>query len=185
MASVAIGAPKDTGFLEGSTLYLGFVNGFNGDDSTGTTSTDTHLYAGVTLNTPSKNVKVGGSIDYAFLGARDNPGTAATVEDDSGYMWAAAGYLSFQLSEKMSLHGRGEYFTRTGSDAEPTSGGLPTRIVAFTGTLQYDLWKNVISRLEYRWDHAADGSHWYGENDAGDPSLKNQHMLAANVIYQF
>lgn len=177
MGSLAFTAPKDTGFLEGSTLYLGFVNGFNSADATGTSSTDTHLYAGFTMNTPVKNLKWGTAFDYAFLSSRDN------VDDASGYMWAVAGYLSFQLTEKMSLHGRAEYFSRTGEDY--IEGFLPSRATEVTATLQYDLWKNVISRIEYRWDHSADGSNQFGGSDAGDPTRKNQHMLAANVIYQF
>jgi hypothetical protein len=50
---------------------------------------------------------------------------------------------------------------------------------AVTGTVQYDLWANVVSRLEFRWDTAADGTHPFG-NDA-----KNAFLLAANIIYKF
>jgi hypothetical protein len=28
--------------------------------------------------------------------------------------------------------------------------------------VQYDLWKNVLSRLEVRWDHAANGQRAHG-----------------------
>ena len=62
------------------------------------------------------------------------------------------------------------------------------KVLAFTATVQYDLWANVISRLELRWDHAADGCEAFG--GAGPlggavPDKKNEVMLAANVIYKF
>jgi len=61
-------------------------------------------------------------------------------------------------------------------------------VFALTGTIQYDLWKNVLSRLEVRWDHAADGLPAYG-GDLGSatpaPGKKNALLVAANIIYKF
>jgi hypothetical protein len=54
-----------------------------------------------------------------------------------------------------------------------------------TTTIQYDLWKNVLSRLEFRWDHAADGSNAFGGKGTAGPTLSNAYMLAANIIYKF
>jgi hypothetical protein len=59
------------------------------------------------------------------------------------------------------------------------------KIFALTGTVQYDLWKNVISRLEVRWDHSANGNDMFGGTVAGQPDRINAVMLAANVIYKF
>jgi hypothetical protein len=58
--------------------------------------------------------------------------------------------------------------------------------LALTATAQYDLWKNVVSRLELRWDHSVSGQEtWGGSAEDSEPSLKNEWMLAANVIYKF
>ncbi|MCX6925492.1 MAG: hypothetical protein NT154_20130 [Verrucomicrobia bacterium] len=57
--------------------------------------------------------------------------------------------------------------------------------------MQYDLWKNVLSRIEFRWDHAADGSEAYGGTPvAGNsspvpPIRKNSYILLANITYKF
>jgi hypothetical protein len=176
MGSVALTAPESWGFLSGSTLYGGFVNGFNANVGGGANATDTHLYVGATLNTPVKELKVGGAYDYVFL---DNIGGVPTP----GYIWNLAGYASYQATEKVSLHARGELFSRSGPDY--VAGLLPSRGVELTGTLQYDLWKNVVSRLEFRWDHSADGTDQFGGTTFGAPSLKNVYMLAANVAYKF
>jgi len=61
------------------------------------------------------------------------------------------------------------------------------KIWAMTATAQYDLWKNVISRVEFRWDHADNGKLFGGTSNssAGGPSRRNAFMLAAQVIYKF
>jgi hypothetical protein len=67
-------------------------------------------------------------------------------------------------------------------------------LFALTGTIQYDLWKNVISRLEIRWDHlAGDGDTAgfgnYERDDVGDVTgpadQRNNVLIAANLIYKF
>lgn len=194
MGSLAVTAPKDWGFLEGSTFYAGFVNGLNPGALATIGATHTHLYAGATLNTPAQNVKVGACLDYVFMGEQplvtglDNaPNAVGAVPASSvgpGYQWNLAGYVSLKATEKLSLHGRAEYYSRTGADY--IAGRLPSKATEMTATIQYDLWKNVISRLEFRWDHAADGMDQFGaDNDVGNPSRRNQYILAANVIYQF
>jgi hypothetical protein len=180
MGSVAFTVPKDTGFLEGSTVYVGIINGMNKISASTVTIpvTDTHLYAGATFNTPIKDLKVGAAFDYTWLNYREG--------DTPGWQWALGGYASLRLTEKMSLHARGEYYNRTDPvDGMYVSGLLPAKAVEATATLQYDLWKNVISRLEFRWDHDATGGEWFGGETAGVPTRKNQYILAANVIYQF
>ena len=67
------------------------------------------------------------------------------------------------------------------------------RVMALTTTLQYELWKNVVSRIELRWDHLAgdDDSIGYGniETDGtaeGTSNGKRDNLLiAANLIYKF
>jgi hypothetical protein len=63
--------------------------------------------------------------------------------------------------------------------------GMPSEAFALTETLQYDLWKNVISRLEFRWDHSLNGNEAYGGETAGAPSAENAFLVAANIIYKF
>ena len=76
-------------------------------------------------------------------------------------------------------------FGLTYDPATDTFTSDPAKILALTATVQYDLWKNVISRLEVRWDHSLTGNDTFGGTVAGEPSLKNAWMLAANVIYKF
>lgn len=168
MGSLTFTAPKDWGVLAGSTLTGCVMNGFN----SGAAADQTSWYIGTSLNTPVAGLKVGASYDYA--GVSEQPLSDAT------YANAFALYASYALTEKMSLHARGEYAT---SD----TGVFGARqVLATTATLQYDLWKNVLSRLEFRWDHAASGGPAYGGVNPGDPPSKdNSFILLANVIYKF
>lgn len=163
MGSVTFTAPESMGALAGSALYAGIVDGFNGNG----TDDQTSYYLGATLATPVAGLRLGAAYDHV-----SNFGLG-------GYAAAASVYASFQATEKMSLHARGEY-------AKGALGNAPgsAKILALTGTVQYDLWQNVISRLEVRWDHSADGGNQFG-GTAGAPTKKNEVMVAANLIYRF
>ena len=94
------------------------------------------------------------------------PAPATQPFTTSGYANATSLYATFQATEKLSLNGRAEYFSQSKANA---FAGLPGQVFAFTGTAQYDLWKNVISRVEFRWDHQADGTgHAYGASNCAD-----------------
>jgi hypothetical protein len=165
MASIALTAPDSWGFMSGSTWYAGVVNG-------------TSYYVGGTLATPVTGLRLGASFDYL------------DAHNIGGETWSVAGYASFQATDKLSLHLRGEYLRDRGeqkffidSDGNPTN---PDRALALTATAQYDLWKNVISRLELRWDHSLSGQKtWGGTSSEDSPSLHNEWLLAANIIYKF
>ena len=205
VGSVALTAPNNWGFISGSSLYIGLENGeFNEGVPAGIVpagfvpTTATFFYAGATINTPVTGLKAGISYDHAKY--RPGPGTAITAN------WAdsVALYASYQATEKLSIHGRGEYFWEK-SDFGPISG--PNEVLAFTGTLQYDLWKNVLSRLEFRWDHQAGdntlastvgtgatiGSGWYGGSPNGAGGVvpgatagrHDSFTLVANAVYKF
>ena len=135
MGSIALTAPSDWGWAAGSTLYAGIVNGWNSASADAQTS----FYVGGTLATPVTGLKVGAAFDYL---------TEEDFHSSGDSMWSAGLYASYQASEKLSIHGRGEVLVGElpGDDAE---------IYALTGTVQYDLWENVISRLEVRWDHVS------------------------------
>jgi hypothetical protein len=175
MGSVAFTVPEDWGFLTGSTFYGGAVEGFGapGEDQA-------NYYLGATIATPVTGVRVGAAFDYV----NDFSPGGLNLEHAKSY----AGYVSFQATEKMSLHARAEYadaFTGLGDGDIDPGEGVHADVFAVTGTVEYELWANVLSRLEFRWDHAADGSEPFGGDDAGDPELKNAFLVAANLIYKF
>jgi hypothetical protein len=192
MGSVALTAPDSMGFLSGSTLYGGVVNGYSENASITADSrfTQTSYYVGATVATPVTGLRAGAAFDYLDLHQANND------------TWSIAGYLSYQATEKLSFHGRIEYFkdknltpgaaagTQRGVLFTDLSNGDSAEVLSAAVTAQYDLWKNVISRLELRWDGSLSGNSLFGgttPNAAGVvlPDAENAWMLALNVIYKF
>jgi hypothetical protein len=185
MASFTFTAPTNTGFLGGSTLTACFINGFNSGVVApgGLGDNVTSWYVGGTLNTPVTGLKVGFAFDDL------------DVHDANGETWALGGYVAFQATEKLSFFGRAEYVRDRGdaklfASRDPLDGSVlfptaPDKFMEITATAQYDLWKNVMSRLEVRWDHSLSGAGAWGATTAGDGTQKNAVMVAANIIYKF
>jgi hypothetical protein len=176
MGDVSFTAPKALGFLAGSTLYACVINGFNSAD--GSQGGDqTSFYAGATINTPLSALKVGASYDYVAVGKQTEVGIGK-----SGYVYVLGGFATYQLTEKISLNARGEYGSET-ADAETTF--LPsTKVLEGTLDVQYDLWKNVLSRVEFRWDHDSGDSGAFGGGASGNPR-DNAFAVIGNVAYKF
>ncbi len=184
MGAVAVTAPEDMGALAGSSVYAGFVYGQNTPSGAtagaGSAVNNTaNYYLGVTLATGVEGLSVGGAIDYRDISGSQTATAPDTVAGSSTAVFG--GYVSFQATEKLSLHGRLEYATLAAA----------TDVNAWEGTItaQYDLWQNVITRLEYRWDQRGAGS--FGDaappppaTNTG-PTMRNAHLIALNVIYQF
>jgi hypothetical protein len=174
IGSITLTAPEKMGFLAGSTLSGAIVNGYNALVPNGG-ATETSFYAGGNLKTPLKWLSVGLAFDYECLG----PNRANVLYNDSGWQYAGALYLLVQPTEKLSLNFRADYLNQSSYLATT---GLPGEAVELTTTVQYDLWKNVITRAEFRWDHALNGSSPWGPPPT---TLDNAFMLALNIIYKF
>jgi len=179
-------APDSWGAFKGSAFYAGFDYG-QGAPNVGTAvpapsipaKDKKELYLGTTLNTPVTGLTFGASWDGIFH--NDVGGL------DYSYFQAFAGYISYKATDKLTLNARGEYADGLGLEAISFTG--MDKVMDLTLTAQYDLWANVISRLEIRWDHAANGANAFGGAGAAGsgslPDKKNEVMLAANVIYKF
>lgn len=202
LGMVNLTAPESWGVLGGSGLYAGIEYGPGA-----VTEDRTHVYVGATIKTGIQGLTLGAAWDSV------NHFDVAGV--DTGYAMSAAAYASFKLTEKASIHVRGEYAKGAGLGALADLyngtggtdftgagfGGNPLRkVIAVTGTFQYDLWQNVISRLEVRWDHQADGNAdafggtsfaSSGFEEAGpafdkiNGTKRNEITVAANLIYKF
>jgi opacity protein-like surface antigen len=171
-ASVAFTAPDSFGFAKGASLNLGALLNI---DKGG----QYNYYAGVTIPTPMSALKVGAAFD---LVSANNEGInasdlSANSQNDSG--WVLGAYTSFQATDKLSLNLRGEYYDLEGSTFNPYA-GTNGRGEEVTATVQYNLWANVTSRAEFRWDHADSGTAF--GNGGG---YSDSFLLAANLIYTF
>jgi hypothetical protein len=174
-AAVAFTAPDSFGWAKGATLNLGTLLNVDkgGQDN---------WYAGLTVPTPITALKVGAAFDYVSANnAGDNyANDSYNPKNDSG--WVTGLYATVQATDKLSFNLRGEYFDLPGATAYTSNYYWYTdgQGEEVTATISYNLWANVISRLEFRWDHIDSGTAF--SNTGGDA---NAFVLAANFIYTF
>jgi hypothetical protein len=187
MGSFVLTAPESMGALKGASLYGGVVDGLPG--AAMSLSDVTSYYAGLTVPTPITALAVGAAYDYR---GTKHKTVAAGMDVGASYANASSLYVTYQASEKLKLANRFEY--ATGSDntwyaSNQALGNKDNALLGETVTLDYALWANVVTRLEFRWDHYISGAvvggtpypYGGGPND-GD---KNALSLALNVIYRF
>ncbi len=169
MGALSVTAPKGSGFLEGATAYVGVVHGLASDGSDDDPRTS--FYAGLTVPTPVENLGVGIAYDYRW--ANQNGG--------SEWATAVAGYLTYQATQQLKLGVRGEY--AAGSPGTWSGGEDQERYFGVTTTVDYSLWANVLTRLEFRWDtDLKSGSKDFGSTDNPQDTA---FILGLNVIYRF
>jgi len=189
MGSVTITAPSNCGWAAGSTLYAGMVYGFGGNSSGIQKGNQVNYYAGATLNTPWKPFTVGAAFDYV---QNYEGGSVFTVPSHADVTVFGL-YATIKATDKLSFSARGEY-------AEENAVNLGSdNSIELTGTVEYDLWANVISRLEVRYDHVISGTDagsngYYTPNNVyvgggsfagANPVYRSALGVYANVIYKF
>ena len=187
MAMVMLTAPESWGFLKGATLTGTIVNGLNNaSGNAGSSLTTGHITCSqfsATLPMPVKGLTLGLSYDYED--GPNLPFAALGTDTRSKYVNVTTVYLMYQATEKLKLNVRGEYTSASsGFWYAPTATSHNAELLGLTGTIDYSLWKNVVSRLEVRWDHSLNGDRPYG-GSATPPSQKNEVTVAANIIYKF
>ena len=199
LGSVALLRQTSLGWAKGATLNVGIINSPGTLNGTGGGATS--YYAGVTVPTPLTALKVGASFD--FLNAHNASGGGFGYNPASDNVWDVALYASYQFNDKLSLNLRGEYLNQQGlgygEGIIPYVQGnysynyynTPPNVEAVTATIQYALWANVLSRVEFRWDHAEHGTPFgyttynYGQYYYNTGGTANAFTIALNLIYQF
>jgi hypothetical protein len=172
IAAVALTAPDSWGWLKGSVLNAGTVQTL---DNGGVNNYSVNA----TIATPVVGLKFGLAFDAT---------QSLQAQNSNINIWGL--YATYQATEKLGFNLRGEY-------ADPDVAG---HMEELTATIQYDLWANVVSRLEFRWDHMEHGVAYNNGSGSGTytfdglgnplsynpfPSVGNSFMIALNLVYKF
>lgn len=162
LASISVTAPESFGFLKGAVLTAGVVDGFT-SLSAPLAADQTLIYVGATIPTGIDKLNLGVSWDHL------------NIDKSSADQDALAGYISYKLTDKATLNTRVEY-ARAG-----TGVGGATEFGTATLTLDYKLWANVVSRVEYRLDHDLNGAR----GTTAGATRNNSNALIGQVAYKF
>jgi hypothetical protein len=173
MGSLTLTAPESLGALKGATLTACVIDGRKSGAAGNTPPDITSIYIGATVPTPLTGLTVGAAWDHVNL--TGDPQKAPPSHDTDVY----GAYLSYKATEKLTLNLRGEY-VHWGDVVTAPGFAAGDQDLEVTATLDYALWKDVVSRVEYRWDHdLKDANHF------GSGKRDNDHLIALNVIYKF
>jgi len=186
MGSATFTAPSDWGWAAGSAFYAGVVYGYAGGTSQASGGSATqagnqvNYYAGATLNSPWQAVTFGAAFDYVqnLAGGTGTSGIHNNVN-------VAALYNTIKATDKLSFNSRGELWgidNKGGAAATGYANGA-----SFTETVQYDLWANVTSRLEFRYDQCLNdnGAAQYVLPTGVVVTDRTSYGLYANLVYKF
>ncbi|MEI6074291.1 MAG: outer membrane beta-barrel protein, partial [Verrucomicrobiota bacterium] len=161
---ITLTAPESLGFLKGSTLNASTVQGFDNGA--------VNIYSvNATLATPVTGLKVGLAYDKQ---------EGLATEGTDGNIYGV--YATFQATDKLAFNLRGEYIDgqNLGIFApNPKTGKSGGKGEELTATVQYDLWANVVSRLEFRWDHTEVGTEFNANK------TESAYLVALNLVYKF
>jgi hypothetical protein len=172
LAAITITLPEGAGAMQNSVISIGYVGGQTGATVAGGPHDTRNYYAGVTLNTPLEGLQVGAAWDY-----RENA-AFITPSGSSNDAYAAALYVSYGM-DKWKINLRADYTQATSGTYYVDPSGDRNELGSITGTLDYSLWENVLTRFEVRYDRALGGDTPFGQ------SQEQALTLAANAIYKF
>jgi len=176
VGAITLTAPESWGWLKGSAINGQTIQSF---DNNGVIT----YSASATLATPVAGLKVGLAFDAL-------QSTSEGAPEAHGNVYGV--YATYDATDKLHFALRGELVdadglmnNESGEDDPFNTLGTGTKIEEVTATVQYDLWANVVSRAEFRWDHA-ENFHIYGSNTANDePGTQDAFLIALNVVYKF
>jgi len=152
LVSLGYTIPDSAGFLSGTQLTYARVDGANGSGAANSEVDSQYLGASIPLPVEGLSYNLAWDI-------RENAGTTA---DDN----VLGHYLSYAATAEMTVNVRYETGNRNG-------GVNYDGITATSVGIDYKLWENVISRVEYISDD------WDGNANGADESL------VFNIIYSF
>jgi hypothetical protein len=193
LASATFTAPSNWGWAAGSAFYAGMVYGFANGATTNPTQdpngygngsgdqggNQQNYYLGATLNSPWKDVTFGAAFDYV----QNFGGIAVGGVHANEYVIGL--YNTIKATDKLSFNSRAEYWEVDGQSGSSYQGGDGG--IELTEDVEYDLWANVVSRLELRYDKAT-SSYVPGTALLPNGATVNNSSsvgLYANIIYKF
>ncbi len=179
LGDLQLTAPDGVGFMKGATFTVGVIDAAG--NHTTLTPGSTGWYVGAMIPTPVSALKFGAAFDYVD---EHNGGYNGNPSNDS--IWTAALYGSYQATDKLSFNLRAEYLDNQDAGAlSPLTLYNDNTAEEITATAQYRLWANVLSRVEFRWDHVEHGNAFGANQAASTANRANDFMLALNLIFQF
>jgi Putative beta-barrel porin-2, OmpL-like. bbp2 len=127
-----------------------------------------------------KDLTLGFNFDY---GAQQNDAflTSQGLGDKSSKWYGLAGYIAYDFLKDFRASLRQEWFQDADGTRTATVGGVA--LLSTTATLQYNIWKGLYARGEYRHDSADEKV--FGCRPNANCDNKSQDTLSLSLYYKF
>lgn len=167
--------------LPGDSSVTVALQGYFGPEAAGDDSSWRRLFDVVVIySTPWKPLTLMYNYDYA---SEDDliadPVTSLPTVDEGNWSGHAV-YAKYSINDQWSVSGRWEYFND--DDGVRVLSGTSADYWEVTGTLEWRPWKNLITRLEYRYDDS-DRNVFFDHSVSGFSD--NQSTISGEVMYIF
>ncbi len=147
------------------------LSGISGAEEVGNNHSNRNLVDLVATYNPIKKLTLKLAADYA------NEQDAAGL-DKNGTWSGIAGYARYDINDKWSVSNRTEYFTDP--NGLRVVSGTPENMWENTATLELRPYKDLITRLEYRYDSSSANIYTVGSS-----ATDHQGTIALEAIYAF
>jgi len=143
---------------------------------------------------------LGFNIDFGYNGATGEPnngnnsfgsgsdGSTFSGVGDSNTWWGAALYASYKVNKVITLSARGEYLHSDPAEFEKF-GAFQTNADDFSETLtaSFAIWDNLLTRVEYRYDHVVNSAQFDPTvvGQVGSATYQDQNEISLEAVYSF
>jgi hypothetical protein len=131
---------------------------------------------------------LGLNADIGHNGAGTPGSTFAAIPAvyDSNTWYGVAAYASYKVTKVITLSARGEYLHEDASVA-PKFGVAGTSNDDFSETLtaSFNIWDNLLTRIEYRYDHFTNGAIANVGGGLDHATYTSANEISLNAVYSF
>ncbi|MCE0497587.1 MAG: porin [Methylacidiphilales bacterium] len=141
---------------------------------------------------------LGFNVDFGYNGASgypasyqnvpsggEGPTDLGTGHGDSNTWYGVALYTQYKVSKLLTLAARGEYLHEDPSDyAKFGVDDVSNDDFSETLTASFNIWDNLLTRVEYRYDHLTEG-YIYNEHGNNIATYGNQDEVSVEAVYSF
>ena len=132
-----------------------------------------------------KNLTLAADVLYGHEDKEASLVAADTRQNTNASWWAWAAYAAYDWTEKLRTAVRLEYFDDPdGVRTAAIAPGSKVELYDVTATVQYKIWKGLVSRVEYRHDNA--NEKVFKRRDHGTtPTSKSLDTISLSLYYSF
>jgi hypothetical protein len=126
------------------------------------------------------------AVNFDFAGEENDPALVATRQDANSRWGGIAAYAAYDWTKALRTALRAEYFSDPQGvrSSETIAPGNNVDLFGLTLTVQYNIWRGLVGRVEYRHDEASRKAFSL-QNHGTMPTSHAQDTISFDLYYLF